>query len=513
MKSAQKEEFGDFQTPQSLAREVCELVNKWWGQPDVVLEPTCGVGGFLVAAGHTFPRSRLVGMEINISHLDAAHTALRFAGERVSLAQQDFFDCDWDSVLGCHAGRLLILGNPPWVTNSAVAALNGTNLPEKQNFLGLKGMAAKTGKSNFDISEWMLIRLLQALGRRSSGVAMLCKTATARKVLRYGWQHARTISRAAIYHIDAHRHFGASVDACLLMIETGVPGPLEADCYESLADEHPARRLGIAGQDLVADVVEYRKWRHLEGVSHVQWRSGIKHDCSAVMEFRLGDDETLINGDGQVVRMEAECIYPLLKCTDLHHQRITPTRRVLVTQKSVGEDTRMIRETAPLSWAYLQLHRSRFESRKSSIYRGKPPFSMFGVGDYSFAPWKVAVSGLHKASRFVVVPPFEGKPVMLDDTCYFLPFNAEGDARLVCEVLNSRPCQQFINALVFPDAKRTITVDVLQRISLRAAAESADLGEKWNSSHHAQYEPAGVPAQLEMIMEEPGGYAAGVQEK
>ena len=37
------------------------------------------------------------------------------------------------------------------------------NLPEKKNFMGLRGMDARTGKSNFDIAEWMLIQLIEAL--------------------------------------------------------------------------------------------------------------------------------------------------------------------------------------------------------------------------------------------------------------------------------------------------------------------------------------------------------------
>ena len=31
--------------------------------------------------------------------------------------------------------------------------------PTKENFQGFSGIAARTGKSNFDISEWMLIQL------------------------------------------------------------------------------------------------------------------------------------------------------------------------------------------------------------------------------------------------------------------------------------------------------------------------------------------------------------------
>lgn len=47
----------------------------------------------------------------------------------------------------------LILGNPPWTTNSKMGQIDGTNLPEKSNVDTLKGMDALTGKSNFDISK------------------------------------------------------------------------------------------------------------------------------------------------------------------------------------------------------------------------------------------------------------------------------------------------------------------------------------------------------------------------
>ena len=36
------------------------------------------------------------------------------------------------------------------------------------------------------------------------------------------------------------------------------------------------------------------------------------------------------------------------------------------------------------------------QKRKSSIYRGQPPFAMFGIGPYSFAPWKVAIGALQQ---------------------------------------------------------------------------------------------------------------------
>lgn len=46
--SAQKE-FGDFQTPESLATRVIALVAELYGTPDLVIEPTAGLGAFLKA--------------------------------------------------------------------------------------------------------------------------------------------------------------------------------------------------------------------------------------------------------------------------------------------------------------------------------------------------------------------------------------------------------------------------------------------------------------------------------
>ena len=49
-----KKEFGDFQTPLPLAREVVGLVESLIGIPARVIEPTAGLGAFLHAAKETW---------------------------------------------------------------------------------------------------------------------------------------------------------------------------------------------------------------------------------------------------------------------------------------------------------------------------------------------------------------------------------------------------------------------------------------------------------------------------
>jgi methylase of polypeptide subunit release factors len=140
MKSANKIEFGDFQTPRILVDEVCRLIRRLGETADVVLEPTVGQGSFLCAAAETFPQAALRGYDINPDYVQQATCALAEAdaASRSRVTCADFFNYDWETELAVLKGRLLLLGNPPWVTNSGVALVNGTNLPTKENFLGLR---------------------------------------------------------------------------------------------------------------------------------------------------------------------------------------------------------------------------------------------------------------------------------------------------------------------------------------------------------------------------------------
>jgi len=507
MKAQSKIEFGDFQTPLALAREVCSLLIRREIQADAIVEPTCGVGAFLVAAAEAFPQAQLLGWDINPDYVTQTKSALIGVGaaKRATVGRQDFFSHDWEKELADIDGSLLILGNLPWVTNATVSGMNGSNLPAKENFQNFRGIAAMTGKSNFDISEWMLIQLLKSLRGRTATIAMLCKTAIARKLLRFAWQNDGRITKASLHRIDAKKHFGAAVDACLFLVQTGSSGPTEAAVFNELDAPNPSKFLGLAGEDLVSNVRVYKKLKHLEGLWPYQWRSGVKHDCASVMELKRDENNTLRNKLDEKVEVEPDYLFPLLKCSDLANGRTEPERFVLVTQTRVGEDTAGISAIAPLTWDYLHSHRKLFEARKSSIYAARIPFALFGIGDYSFAPWKVAISGLHKTPRFILVEPFQNKPVLFDDTCYFISFQNEEEARVVADILNSEPCLGFISSLLFEDSKRPITVDLLQRLNLQAIAQEAGLAEEWASVRNQRsfypVERAGL--QAEFIMDKP----------
>jgi hypothetical protein len=463
-----RKEFGDFQTPLDLAREVVALLDSLFGGPSRIIEPTAGLGAFLQAAQERWETAAAYqGYELNPAYVEAARSCL--AGRNIAITQQDFFQGDWRRIL-CPAGdeKVLVLGNPPWVTNSELGSLGSKNLPAKTNFQGLRGFDAKTGKSNFDIAEWMLIRLIEALPP-AGAMAMPCKSMTARKVLRHFWKTDGGRDQASLFLIDAVSHFGVSVDACLFFLRGREGTWKTASVFKGLSLSEKLSEFGLVDGHLVSDVPAYHRLRDLDGGSPYTWRSGLKHDAAEVMEFTFQNGHH-VNGLGEAVELEREFVYPLLKSSDLGNGRAVPRKGVLVTQTSTGQDINSIRRAAPRTWAYLETHADKLDSRKSSIYQGRPRFSIFGVGPYSFAPWKVAVSGLYHTFRFVAVGPLAGRPVMVDDTCYAVGCRSEEEACLIAQLLNSDTCQEFLRAIVFPDSKRPVTVDVLRRISLSALA-------------------------------------------
>jgi len=460
-----KVEYGDFQTPPKLAAEICERFKSGGLKPASVFEPTCGVGAFLKASVEAFPEAqRIVGLDINPEHLERARLQ---AGKNVELVEQNFFSLQWTSLLKSLPDPIFLPGNPPWVTSADLGVLGSANLPAKSNFQRRSGMDALTGKSNFDVSEWILIHLADELRNRRATMAMLCKAAVARKLLIHCWKNHVRVSGASIRHIDALEHFEANVGACLLTLDFGGPPATECAVFAALSDPDPVQTIGFVDGRLVADVGTYERVRFLENRTEgVEWRSGIKHDCARVMELTV-DRAGLRNGFEEYVDIEPTYLYPLLKSSDVAHGIVNAGRYMLVPQTRVGEETDGIQKRAPKTWTYLKRFEPLFQERSSPIYRGKPPFAIFGVGEYSFAPWKVAISGLYRAVRFAVVGPRDGRPTVLDDTCYFAPCDTEDEAVRLAELLNGRQAMEFFRSLLFLDNKRPVTVELLRRLDVR----------------------------------------------
>lgn len=473
-----KVEYGDFQTPLELTNKVCKHLIELGINPDAIVEPTCGVGNFIEAASRFFQSTeKIIGAEINLQYLQAVKEKKQFLkDERIELQHTDFFQFDWLSCINQLNGKLLVLGNFPWVTSSQQGSINGENLPKKNNFQNYTGLDAITGRSNFDISEWMLIQVVQWLQGRDADLAMLCKASVSRKLLNYLHSNNLNLAYCATYRIDARKYFDANVEACLLFCKFDSSSKnYFCDVFSSF-ETSKCYRIGYRNNLLIRDINSFERLSNLyDANTKTKWRSGIKHDCSSVMEFRKIDN-TFVNGLGEVVNLEQAYLFPLLKGSDIAQNRVKTTDRyVLVTQKFVGEPTEYIRDLAPKTWKYLESHAKYLDNRKSKIYQSNPRFSIFGIGSYTFASWKIAICGLYKKLEFRLIDRIIDQPVVFDDTVYFLNFDDRQLAYKSFQLLTSPSAIDFYSSLIFWDEKRPIKSSILNSLNLVGLSEIENL--------------------------------------
>lgn len=463
-----KIEFGDFQTPRELAILACERLVSLDIKPTCVIEPTCGLGSFVVASANKFDSAtKIIGIDVNESYIATLSSELQSIDRRdlIDLKVGDFFSLDWQTMLSSESDEILIVGNLPWVTNTVQSKIDGKNIPSKDNVVGLHGFDAISGKANFDISEWMMISLVKTTIGKKMDIAMMLKTSVARKVLSYIEKNKIPCCYSEIIFIDAKKEFGASVDACFFIVRFNPLAEAVYDyrVFESFSDLR-GRLCGHRHGYLVSDIESFNESQAFISSSPQKWRSGVKHDASSVMELKVKNG-MLVNGFDEIVDIEEEMTYPLIKGSIIGSGKEWNQRYVIVTQCNVGGDTDYIKDLFPKTWEYLNKHASKLDGRKSVIYKNNPRFSMFGVGEYTFKPWKIAICGLYKKLSFTVVGPIDDKTVVFDDTVYFVSFDTESEAHAAFEKLCSDKIVKAINSMIFWDEKRPIKAGILNVIN------------------------------------------------
>lgn len=469
-------EYGDFQTNIKLATNVTQFLKHRLSKPKIIIEPTCGKGNFIIAALSTFENLKnIFGIEIfkpyvwetkfNIlQYFISNPTANR---PEISIIHFNVFDFDFNQI-SCQfsSEEILIIGNPPWVTNSRLSSLNSENLPEKSNFKKHSGMDAMTGKGNFDIGEYISLMMFDYFQNFKGTFAFLIKNAVIKNIVFDQKRRSYKVSGLKKYSIDSKKEFNVSVEASLLTCKLESQPEYICQEFDFYNNANILNEFGWVNNNFVSNIEHYKLSKDYDGLCPFEWRQGIKHDCSTIMELERVN-EKFVNGLNQEVNLEKDLVYGILKSSDLKETIIENTRKyTIVTQKKVGQETSYIQKMYPQIFQYLTNNKAVFDQRKSSIYKNKPSFSIFGIGDYSFKPFKVTISGLYKSYHFSLVMPQNGKPNMLDDTCYFIGFDTIEFAAYSLILLNSSIANEFLKSITFYDAKRTFTKEVLMRIDL-----------------------------------------------
>ena len=462
-----KKDYGDFQTPWLLADAICSILEKDFalGGFTSIIEPTCGTGNFLFAAACHWGSScrDIIGIELNPEYcIETEKFQKRF--NRLSVIHANIFGLPTKPYL-MNPAKVLIIGNPPWADISGIHE----NHPMKKAQENLKGLENLTGASNIDIGWFIIMQLAREYQKSDTTIAMLCKTSAARKVFLSLVEENIPFKSFDIMEIEAKDWFSVEVHGSLMVAR--LSDTEESANTMTYTDMGGNKKIFYAQHGLIVEDGKYL------GKCSMEWRQGVKHDLKNVMEFSV-IEHGLLNGLGESAELEEGLLFPLANSVSLKHPIVFDyDKKILITQRKLNEDTSYIEKEFPFTWRYLYKHRTQFLGRKSSIYRNTPDFSLFGIGAYSFSPYKVAIYGFRKKPFFSLLMPENGKPAMIGDTSYFLPFDDYGKALVVMLLLNSKKVTDFLSTLAFPDSKRPFTKKILSKIDFSKIMQDVSFEE------------------------------------
>ena len=314
----------------------------------------------------------------------------------------------------------------------------------------------------------IIIKIIDEFKDTSSTLAFLCKTTVSRNIFIELIKNNISYSFIKQLNFDSYKVFNIDADACLFVIQFVGDSLTDRTC--EVADiSKPSEiinRFGFIDDKFYSNIKDIPP---IDGECQMEWRQGVKHDCASVMELNYENDQ-FTNKKNDVVSIEDTLIYPLLKSSQLKKPIVRQTQRhIIITQEKIKQDTSYIKNEAPKTWKYLTDNKEYFDKRKSSIYNNAPDFSIFGIGDYSFKKYKVAISGFYKNPMFSLV--YSDKTMMLDDTCYFLSFEDYDEAYITMLILNSQLVKKFLKNIAFLDSKRPYSKKVLKRIDIEKCLE------------------------------------------
>jgi hypothetical protein len=140
------------------------------------------------------------------------------------------------------------------------------------------------------------------------------------------------------------------------------------------------------------------------------------------------------------MELEPDLLHPLLRGRDIRRWQAQPLAYLLMTQDPQtrrGLDPQIMQTLYPKTWAYLKRFEAILRERKSRgvsdmVAKGAPFYTMFAVGEYTFAPWKVVWGRMGNRIEAAVV-----SNAIPQETISFVACNSEDEAHYIAALINS----------------------------------------------------------------------------
>ncbi|MWV65024.1 N-6 DNA methylase [Halorubrum sp. JWXQ-INN 858] len=586
--------LGQYYTPRGLASVAVDALPVADHASDRVLDPGCGSGVFLDASlrakraaieeppsppGSGDPAALVATLTDTVVGFDINPVAVRSAKLRYALSIADLLAADGveavelpvfltDSVglaggIDAEAGSGIrfgdgrldptadhLVGNPPWIT--------WANLPEstreawrdahvdRLGLLAHEGAASLLGHANDDVSVpfvWVCIdRYLAAGGSASVVLKRGLTKGPSGRLFRAGdvgdrpvaVERVQDLTRldpfggdvtpdASVYTLRADRDTTFPVDATSWSRGGSDQGPSFASARamsRTLTREGTAYR-PIDGDDPAGSWIRADADRRALGECAVPIRHGVKDDAAAVFDV----DEATLDA------IEADRVFPYLKSRHVvKYGLFGHDRRLVPMDEAHADNEAALAASCPATYDYLRERREELAARSSSWLDHGPFYNVFGLGEYTWSPYKVVWCRLAFKPHFVVVSTVTDealgeKPVVPGDHCMFVPTDDREEAHFLCALLNSASYRRAIEGVTgggksglskavvselalprYPDTDEARRLAELSMRAHRIVPEHVDVSKReYNRTTIAELEP--IQAAIDRLVE--GLLAAG----
>jgi len=142
------------------------------------------------------------------------------------------------------------------------------------------------------------------------------------------------------------------------------------------------------------------------------------------------------------VAIEPDLIFPLLRGREVSRWTATPKAFQIVPQNPAtrtGYDEAWMRDNVPETLKYFDHFRDLLVARSGykKYLQGDPFYSVYNVGPYTLAPFKVVWKEQSSSLECAVIGSIHGKVIVPDHKLMLVPFGDEREAHYVCALLNS----------------------------------------------------------------------------
>ncbi len=155
--------------------------------------------------------------------------------------------------------------------------------------------------------------------------------------------------------------------------------------------------------------------------------------------------------------IEPDLLYPLLRGRDVRRWRAAPSAHLILAQDPrtrAGIPEAEMRRRWPKTYTYLKKFEEQLRQRsgfRKYFDPSDPFYSMYNVGPYTMAPWKVVWSGqvAPRLRAAVIDGRDRDETIVPDQTCYFCSFEEAIPAHELCAILNSAPVRLWYKSVAY----------------------------------------------------------------